>query len=313
MLGFFNVKENIMYDIIIVGSGPAGLTAAVYALRAGKSVLVIEKSSFGGQIAFSPKVENIPGTIQISGAEYADKLVEQAINLGAEMELERVTSVEKNGDVFTVTTSDKLEFESRAVILALGVKHRMLGLPGEEELIGNGISFCAVCDGAFYSGQDVAMIGGGNSALQEALLLAETSRSVTVVQNLPFFTGEKKLAEALMAKENVRVIFGTVVTGYISADGVLTGLRLRGEDGTESEIAVDGAFLAVGLIPENEDFSTLARLNERGYFDSNEACLTETEGVFVAGDCRAKEIRQVVTAAADGAVAAMAACRYLDR
>ena len=303
-----------MYDIIIVGSGPAGLTAAVYALRAGKSVLVIEKEGFGGQIAFSPKVENIPGTIQISGAEYADKLVEQAISLGADMELEKVTSVEKNGDVFTVTTSDRLEFESRAVILALGVKHRMLGLPGEEGLIGNGLSFCAVCDGAFYAGQDVAMIGGGNSAMQEALLLAETSRSVTVVQNLPFFTGEKKLADALMAKENVKVIFGTVVTGYISADGVLTGLRLRSEeDGKESEIAVDGAFLAVGLSPENEDFASLARLNERGYFDSDEACLTQTDGVFVAGDCRAKEIRQVVTAAADGAVAAMAACRYIDR
>ena len=179
-----------MYDIIIVGGGPAGLTAAVYGLRAGKTVLVIEKNSFGGQIAFSPKVENIPGTIQISGAAFADQLVEQAMNLGAEVELEKVVSVEKREGCFFVATEEGSTFEGRSVILALGVKHRMLGLPGEPELIGNGISFCAVCDGAFYTGQNVAMVGGGNSALQEALLLSEVCTKVTVVQNLADFTGE---------------------------------------------------------------------------------------------------------------------------
>ena len=302
-----------MYDMIIVGGGPAGLTAAVYALRAGKTVLVIEKNSFGGQIAFSPKVENIPGTIQISGAAFADALVEQAMNLGAEVELEKVVKIEKSDGIFRVYTEEESTFEGRAVILALGVKHRTLGLPGENELIGNGISFCAVCDGAFYTGQNVAMIGGGNSALQEALLLSEVCNKVTIVQNLAFFTGEQKLADALAQKDNVEVIFSTVVAGYETENGTLTGLRLHNEEtGAESHISVDGAFLAVGLQPENDAFAEFAKLNDWGYFDSGEDCCTATEGIFVAGDCRSKRIRQVVTASSDGAIAAMAACRYLD-
>ena len=302
-----------MYDIIIVGGGPAGLTASVYARRAGKNVLVIEKNSFGGQIAFSPKVENIPGTISISGAAFADQLLEQAMNLGAEVELENVTAVEKTVEGFRVTTEEGGCYESRTVILAVGVKHRLLGLEGEEELIGNGLSFCAVCDGAFYTGQDTAMIGGGNSALQEALLLSEVCRKVTIVQNLPYFTGEQTLAEALAAKDNVEVFFSTLVTGYESENGSLTGLKLRSEEtGEEQSIRVDGAFLAVGLAPQNEPFAGLTRLNDYGYFDSTEGCTTITPGLFVAGDCRSKTIRQVVTAASDGATAAMAACRYLD-
>ena len=301
-----------MYDIIVVGGGPAGLTAAIYALRAGKSVLVIEKAGFGGQIAFSPKVENIPGTIQISGAEFAEKLIEQAMNLGADVELETVTGLEKKDGIFSVSTEDGNVYEGKTVILATGVKHRMLGLPGEEELVGKGISFCAVCDGAFYEGQDTAMIGGGNSALQEALLLSEVCNHVTVVQNLADFTGEKKLAEALLEKENVTVHFSTLVDAYLTDGEQLTGLRIRNDvTGQVQELKVDGAFLAVGLMPENDAFASLADLNDWGYFDSAEDCVTKTEGLFVAGDCRSKRIRQVTTAAADGAVAAMAACRYL--
>ena len=305
-----------MYDVVIVGGGPAGLTAAVYALRGGRSALVIEKNGFGGQIAFSPKVENIPGTIQISGAEFADKLVEQAMNLGADMELENVIRVEKTDFGFRLHTEEGSEFEGRSVILALGVKHRMLGLEGELDLVGNGLSFCAVCDGAFYTGQDVAMVGGGNSALQEALLLSEICRKVTVVQNLDHFTGEKKLADALMEKENVEIKFSTLVTAYVTdeASGALCGLCLKNaETGEEGQIKVDGAFLAVGLVPENEAFAQWAVLNDWGYFDSQEDCLTATPGVFVAGDCRSKRIRQVVTAASDGATAATAACAYLDQ
>lgn len=303
-----------MHDIIIVGGGPAGLTAAIYALRAGRSALVIEKNGFGGQIAFSPKVENIPGTRTISGAEFADKLTDHAMDLGAEVELETVTAVEKSGDIFTVTTEEGGSYTAKAVILAVGVKHRTLGLPSEEELIGNGISFCAVCDGAFYTGQDVAMIGGGNSALQEALLLAEVCNHVTIVQNLAFLTGEKKLADALAEKDNVTILYSTVVSEYLTQDGALTGLKLHNDaTGQESEIAVNGTFLAVGLMPENDAFAHLASLNAWGYFDSDESCTTATAGLFVAGDCRSKYIRQVVTAAGDGAIAAMAACKYLDR
>ena len=301
-----------MHDIIIVGGGPAGLTAAIYALRAGKTALVIEKSGFGGQIAFSPKVENLPGTAQISGAAFADSLTEQAMNLGADVELENVVSVNKAGDVFTVTTEEGGAYESRSVIIAVGVKHRMLGLPGEADLIGSGISFCAVCDGAFYTGQDVAMVGGGNSALQEALLLSEVCHKVTVVQNLPFLTGEKLLADALAEKENVEILLGTVVSGYETESGALTGLSLHSETQGDSRITVSGVFLAVGLEPQNEPFAHLTGTNPQGYFTAGEDCLTATPGVFVAGDCRQKAIRQVVTASADGAVAAMAACRYLD-
>lgn len=302
-----------MYDIVIVGGGPAGLTAAVYALRAGKNVLVIEKNGFGGQIAYSPKVENIPGTQVIGGSQFAEQLVEQAMNLGADVELETVTDVQKDGGIFRVSTEEGSVYEAKAVILAVGVKHRMLGLPGEQELVGNGLSFCAVCDGAFYTGQETAMIGGGNSALQEALLLSEVCSKVTVVQNLADFTGEKKLAEAILAKENVEVFFSTVVEAYETADGGLTGLQLRNtETGEIKNIRVDGAFLAVGLVPENQAFAHLAQLNNWGYFASGEDCCTVTPGVYVAGDCRSKTIRQVVTASADGAVAAMAACRYLD-
>ncbi len=303
-----------MHDIIVVGGGPAGLTAAIYALRAGKTVLVIEKNGFGGQIAFSPKVENIPGFRQISGAAFADQLTEQAMDLGADVELEKVIGCEKFEGGFRVTTEEGSTFEGKSVILAVGVKHRTLGLPGEADLIGNGISFCAVCDGAFYTGQEVAMIGGGNSALQEALLLSEVCKKVTVVQNLPYFTGEKRLVDALAEKNNVEIMFGTVVTGYETESGNLTSLRLRkDETGEETSITVDGVFLAVGLIPENGAFAHLAATNDWGYFASGEDCRTQTEGVFVAGDCRNKQIRQVVTAAGDGAIAAMAACRYLEQ
>ena len=303
-----------MHDIIIVGGGPAGLTAAVYARRAGKQVVVIEKNGFGGQIAYSPKVENIPGTQVISGAAFAEALTEQVMNLGADVELEKVVSVEKQEDGFLVSTEEGSTYTGRAVIIATGVKHRMLGLPGEEDLIGKGISFCAVCDGAFYEGQEVAMIGGGNSALQEALLLSEVCRKVTVVQNLAFFTGEQALVDALTAKDNVEVLFSTVVSAYESKDGQLTGLHLHNDaTGQTSYISVDGAFLAVGLVPENDAFAQLAQLNDWGYFASGEDCATQTPGVYVAGDCRSKTIRQVVTASADGAVAATAAERYLNR
>ena len=299
-----------MYDIIVIGGGPAGLTAAVYARRANKSVLVIEKGSFGGQITFSPKVENIPGFAEVTGNEFAEKLVEQALGLDAEVECAEVLEI-KQGDVKTVVT-DSGEFEAKTVIVATGAKHRMLGLAREEEFVGEGISFCAVCDGAFYAGRDVAVIGGGNSALQEAILLADLANKVYVVQNLDFLTGEQKLQEKLSTKENVEIILGHTVKGIIG-DTTLTGITVADSNDNEKQLDIDGMFVAIGLIPQNEAFEGVINLDERGYVTSDENCLTNADGIFVAGDCRSKKIRQVATAAADGAVAALAACDYLDK
>ncbi len=300
-----------MYDIIIIGAGPAGLTAAIYARRADKSVLVIEKGSFGGQITYSPKVENIPGFVSLSGNEFAEKLVDQAMAQGADFESLEVLSVKDGGSVKTVVTDDG-EFEAKAVIIATGAKHRLLGLENEENLIGNGISFCAVCDGAFFKGKTVAVVGGGNSALQEALLLAELCKKVIIIQNLDFLTGEKKLCEQVEAKENIEIITGTVLDSY-NGDTELNGVSVRNvASGELSDISLDGLFLAVGLIPQNEPFADLIKLDSRGYADSGEACTTGTDGIFVAGDCRSKRIRQVTTAVSDGAVAALAACDYVD-
>ncbi len=302
----------MLYDLIIVGGGPAGLTAALYARRASKSALVIEKETFGGQITFSPKVENIPGFAELSGNEFAEKLVEQVLRQGADMESANVLSVRLNPDGTKTVVTDEGDFEAKAVIIASGARHRLLGLPGEEDRIGNGLSFCAVCDGAFYEGRDVAVVGGGNSALQEAILLSDLASRVTIVQNLDFLTGEQQLQDQLRAKPNVDILTGCVLDAYLGEDE-LTGIRIRNtHDGKLSELRVDGVFLAVGLIPQNEPFAGVLALDERGYADSDESCKTPTEGVFVAGDCRAKRIRQVTTAAADGAIAALAACDYID-
>ncbi len=299
-----------MFDIIVVGGGPAGLTAAVYARRAGKSVLVIEKETFGGQITFSPKVENLPGFVSVSGSEFAEKLTEQAMEQGAELECTRVLSVE-DGPVKKVITEDGT-FEGKAVIIATGARHRLLGLPDEETYIGDGISFCAVCDGAFYKGQTVAVVGGGNSAMQEALLLSELCEKVYVLQNLADFTGEKALADQLREKKNVEIHFETVVESILD-DGGFAGVKVKNTaSGEETDIRADGMFVAIGLVPQNEPFAAVLALNPYGYADAEEDCKSSTKGIFVAGDCRQKRIRQVTTAAADGAVAALAACDYID-
>jgi len=238
-------------------------------------------------------------------------MMEQALSQGADIELEEAMSVEKNGDTFKVVT-DFSEYEAKAIIIATGAKHRLLGAPGEENLVGKGISFCAVCDGAFYADKEVMVIGGGNSALVEATLLAETCKKVTIVQNLPYLTGEKTTADALVSRENVEVIYSTVVKEFIGTDE-LEAVVLKSEDGSEQTLTPDGVFVAIGLAPENGAFENLAELNEYGYIKSDENCLTKTEGVFVAGDCRTKAIRQIATAAADGAVAALKAVEYIDR
>ena len=300
----------MVYDIIVIGGGPAGLTAAVYARRANKTVLVIEKAVFGGQITYSPKVENIPGFTALSGNEFAEKLVDQVLSQGAEVESAEVISV-TDGEVKTVHT-DSGDFECRAIVIATGARHRLIGLENEENLIGSGISFCAVCDGAFYQGLEVGVVGGGNSALQEALLLADQAKKVTVIQNLDFLTGEKALCDQLAAKENVEVILGTVVTAVLGGNK-LTGVTVeKTATGEKTDLKLDGLFIAIGLVPQNEPFASLLELDPRGYAKADETCVTTARGVFVAGDCRTKRIRQVATAAADGAIAALAACDFLD-
>ena len=300
-----------MYDIIIIGAGPAGLTAAVYARRAEKSVLVLEKGVFGGQVTYSPLIENYPGFAAMSGNEFAEKLIDQALSQGADIEMETVTEIRDNGSSKTVVTEEG-EHEAKAVIIATGVKHRQIGLPNENELVGEGVSYCAVCDGAFFRGQTVAVLGGGNSALQEAALLSETCKKVYVIQNLDYLTGEAKLAEKLKARDNVEFIMGTVISA-LNGEKALESLTLRREaDGAESKLEVSGLFVAIGLIPGNAAFADIAGLDEWGYIDSDESCLTKPPGIFTAGDCRKKQIRQITTAAADGSVAALAACRYID-
>ena len=302
-----------MYDMIVVGGGPAGMTAALYALRNGKTVLVIEKAGFGGQITHSPKVENYPGTLQMSGNEFADRMLEQILAQGADVELDRVVSVTDEGGVKVVETEEGGRFEALTVVIATGVKHRMLGLAGENELVGDGISFCAVCDGDFYAGQTVCVAGGGNSALQEAILLAEKCKEVIILQDLGQLTGEARLQEVLRERSNVRILTNCRIDALETNVGALSGVTVSDRaTGEQKRIACDGLFIAIGLIPENEPFRTLAKLNDWGYFDSDESCRTETDGVFVAGDCRAKSVRQLTTAVADGAVAALAACRYIN-
>lgn len=299
-----------MYDIIIIGGGPAGLTAATYACRAGKSVLVIEKNAFGGQITWSPRVENFPGFMSISGTELGDKLLEQAMEQGAEVELEEVASV-SCGDIKTVTAVSGAEYQGRAVIIATGARPRMLGLPREAELVGCGVCFCAVCDGAFYKGQPVAVCGGGNSALQDALLLSEKCSKVYLIHRRDSFRGEAKLVEALEKRANVEFILNARVTELLG-DSELRGIVVE-QAGASRTIELSGLFVAVGHSPDLTAFENLLSLNTAGYAASAEDCRTDSAGIFVAGDCRAKSVHQLTTAVADGACAALAACEYLDR
>ena len=297
-----------MYDIIVIGGGPAGLCAAIYARRANKTVAVLEKATFGGQITFSPKVENIPGFTCVTGNEFAEKLVEQALEQGVSFEFCEALEI-KDGETKIVVT-DSGDFEAKAVIIATGARHRHLGLENEEKFIGDGISFCAVCDGAFFRDKTVAVIGGGNSALQEALQLSELAEKVYVVQNLDFLTGEASLCAQVEQKANIEIILGTVVEKILGED-VFEGIIVKNSEKSYS-IKLDGMFLAIGLVPQNEAFSNVLTLNNGGYADYTETCVTENKGIFVAGDCRKKDIRQVTTAVSDGAVSALAACKYLD-
>lgn len=300
-----------MVDIIVIGAGAAGLTSAVYALRSGKTVLVLEEETFGGQIAFSPRVENFPSIKQIKGSEFADNLFEQALSLGAQVELEKVESIDKNGDVFTVKTQYN-SYLCYAVIIAVGVKHRHLNAD-KEKTFSSGISYCALCDGAFYSGEEVALVGDGNTALQYALLLSNSCPKVTVFTLFDKFFGDLSLVKALKSKPNIEVRPNTIIVDFIG-DNALQGVKYVDKlTNVEHTLLTKALFVAIGQIPDNKKFEKFVDIDRDGYIISNEDCVTKTAGLFVAGDCRTKKVRQLTTACSDGAISALGACSYLDK
>ncbi|MBQ9867847.1 MAG: thioredoxin-disulfide reductase [Lachnospiraceae bacterium] len=299
-----------MTDIIIIGAGTAGLSAAIYALRAGKSVLLMEQLTYGGQIINTPEVENYPGIKSISGFDFAQGLYEQAEALGAELKYEQVTGID-DGEVKKVKTSSG-EYECKAIILATGAKNRPLGLDKETEFIGNGISYCATCDGAFFKGRVVAVNGGGNTALEDALFLSNYCKKVYLIHRRDEFRGEAKQVDKLKEKENIEFVLNATITELLGEDE-LSGVRVHDKlSGEDKDIELDGLFIAIGQMPENAAFAPLIELDKGGYIVAGEDCRTNVAGIFAAGDCRTKTVRQLTTAAADGAVAALAACAYAD-
>ena len=299
-----------MTDIIIIGAGPAGLTAAIYARRAAKSVLVLEAKGYGGQIINTPHIENYPVAAHISGFDFATKVYEQAKALGADFKFEKALEIRDNGETKTVVTP-KNEYEARAVIIATGSENRKLGVEGEDRLVGRGISYCATCDGAFFRKKNVAVVGGGNTALEDALYMADIAEKVYLIHRRDSFRGEEATAEKLRQRENVELVLNSRVT-KLNAEKRLQSVEVTDKQGNTRTLEVSGLFVAVGRIPENKSFENLIELDGAGYAASAENCRTKTPGVFVAGDNRQKEVRQLVTAASDGAVAATEAVKYLN-
>lgn len=298
------------YDIVIVGAGTAGLSAAIYAVRAGKSVIVLEATTHGGQIVNTPEVENYPGIQKISGFEFANNLYKQAKSLGAEVIYEKVIGIEVNGEEKIVHTT-KEDYQAKAVILATGAKNRPLGLEHEKEWIGAGISYCAICDGMFYRGKDVAVAGGGNTALEDAIFLTNYCRKVYLIHRRDAFRGEEKLLQTLKEKPNVEFVLNANITRLIGEDGV-DGVEVEDKNTHEKRVIdVMGLFVAIGQMPENSEFINVVDLDKGGYIEAKEDCKTKTKGIFTAGDCRTKKVRQLATAASDGAIAALAACEYI--
>lgn len=296
-----------MYDVVIIGCGPAGLTAAIYALRANKRVLILEKENIGGQIISSLKVENYPGFKHISGSELIDSLYDQVLSLGCQIIIEEVLKVE-DGNIKRIITEENI-YEAKSIIIATGCKNKLLGLDKEEDFIGNGISFCAACDGAFYKDKVVAVIGGGNSAVVTALSLSEICKEVILIQNLDDLTCEVVLSNRIKQRHNVRILYGYNVTKLIG-DNELNQIQISSKKDKEI-LCIDGIFISVGQVPQSEIFKDLLELNSYNYIKSKE-CQTQREGVFVAGDCRDKEIRQLTTATSDGTIAALKAVNYLN-
>ena len=301
------------YDILVVGGGPAGLTAALYARRNGFRVLLMEKEGFGGQMAFAPRVENYPGVESVEGAVLAEQMLTQVMDLDVDTDIGAVTSLRRSPEGWLADTDGGESISARAVILCCGARHRALGLPGEQELLGRGVSYCAVCDGSFYKGGVVAVAGGGDSAMQEALLLSELCRKVYVIHRRDVFRGDAEKLSRLRQRENVELLTPYNVTALRQDGGELTGLELRRAlTGESRELAVDALFVSVGQIPALECFAGVLPLGDGGYAVAGENGVLPAPGLFVAGDCRCKSVRQITTAVSDGANAAMSACRYLE-
>lgn len=298
-----------MIDVAIIGAGTAGLTAAIYARRAGSSVTVFEGEAPGGQIINTPEIDNFPGLPGVSGYEYANKLFEQAQALGAEFVFDKVKVAEGSlEEGFRLTTEYGTLCEAKTVIIASGVKRREMGLAGEQEFTGRGISYCATCDGAFFKGKTAAVFGGGNTAVEDAIYLAGICKKVYIIHRRNQFRADQALVDELLAHDNVETKLCFTVSG-IRGEDKLTGVELTNIDGSREELTTDALFVAIGLIPENGVFEDIAELDDAGYVVAGENCETSTPGVFAAGDCRTKDVRQLVTAAADGAVAAVSASR----
>lgn len=302
-----------MKDIIIIGAGTAGLTAGIYAARAGKSALILESTAYGGQIINTPDIENYPGIAHISGFDFAQKLHDQALALGVEIDFGTVTAVQDDRAEKKVVTSGGKTYSCRAVILATGAKNRHLGIDREKELTGRGVSYCATCDGMFFRGKDVAVNGGGNTALGDALYLAAICRKVYLIHRREQFRGAEADAEKLRKLENVEFVLNSTVT-RLNGEKDLESIEVTRKDtGEVRMIPVSALFVAIGQTPDNAAFASLVQLDEKGYIVAGEDCHTSREGIFTAGDCRTKSLRQLTTAASDGAVAATAACEYIDR
>ena len=300
-----------MYDIIVVGGGAAGMTACLYSLRNGKSVLLLESESLGGQIATSPRLENYPSIKAISGEEFADNLFEQITALGADFEIEKVVGIDKKDNIFTVKTEYK-EYQAKSVIIAAGVKHKHLRTRSErDDLVGKGVYYCAICDGAFYKGKEVIVIGDANTALQYAILLSSYCKKVYLYTLFDRLFGDNSLQKAALAKENVEWVKEVAVTDFIG-DTELTAVEYKDKDGNIKRHEIPAVFVAIGQIPDNKAFSNLVDLDKDGYIIADESCKTKTDGLFVAGDCRTKAVRQVITAVADGGIAATNASLYLE-
>ncbi|WP_455012243.1 NAD(P)/FAD-dependent oxidoreductase [Mogibacterium timidum] len=303
------------YDVVIVGGGPAGLTAGIYAARAGKSTAIIERGMIGGQITFTDSIDNFPAAPGMNGAEYAMKIQAQAESFGAEIimdEIVEVSAPESEGEVFKLKGNND-DYEAVSVVLATGLDNRKMGISGEDGFISHGISFCAVCDGAFFRNKEVAVYGGGNTAVEDATFLANICSKVTIIHRRDRFRAEQAVVNELKVHDNVEFVMSSNVVG-VNGDNALETITVKNnETGETGDIPVSALFVAIGKIPNGKPFADLVATDDAGYYDIDETCITQTPGLFVAGDGRSKQLKQLTTAVADGSVAATKACQYVDR